>query len=162
MYLSEAIKYAEEIKKQLAPHCIRIEIAGSIRRKKLDPNDIEIVCIPKPYQNNGLFSDGIATVINNWPKVKGELPCKYTQRIYAGEKVDIFFATPENWGYILAIRTGSARFSKELLAYQWVKKGFKGIDGMLYKNGDPIILREEKDLFTLLDIDFVEPEKRNL
>lgn len=51
---STALVIAEKIKAQLAPHCDRIEIAGSIRRKKPEVKDIEIVVIPKPYEV-GLF-----------------------------------------------------------------------------------------------------------
>ncbi len=92
MELYKTLQIAEKVKAQLAPHCERIEIAGSIRRKKPDVGDIEIVAIPKPY-NIGLFESGIATIVKQWEKVKGELPCKYTQRILPeGIKLDLFFA----------------------------------------------------------------------
>lgn len=77
---TEAYQIATRIKAELQPHCERIEIAGSIRRNKPEVKDIEIVAIPKPYEI-GLFESGIASVVNNWQKVKGELPCKYTQRM---------------------------------------------------------------------------------
>lgn len=38
---------AESLVEKLAPDCERIEVAGSIRRGKADPKDIEIVAIPK-------------------------------------------------------------------------------------------------------------------
>jgi len=89
MKLEEAQVIAEKTKALLAPYCERIEIAGSIRRKKPDVGDIELVAIPKPY-NIGLFESGIATEVNQWEKVKGELPCKYTQRILPeGIKLDL-------------------------------------------------------------------------
>lgn len=159
---AEAYKIATRIKAELAPHCERIEIAGSIRRNKPEVKDIEIVAIPKPYEI-GLFESGIASVVNNWQKVKGELPCKYTQRILPdGIKLDLFFATPENWGLIYAIRTGSAEYSHQVLATGWVKKGYKSIDGQLISNGYPVIVREEEDLFRLIGLPFIEPEKRNV
>lgn len=43
MKLEQALEIAEKVKALLAPHCERIEIAGSIRRKKPDVKDIEIV-----------------------------------------------------------------------------------------------------------------------
>ena len=93
MQLCKIQRIANSVLKELKPYCERIEIAGSIRRQKPDPNDIEIVAIPKPY-DVGLFESGIATVINKWQKVKGELPCKYTQRLLPeGVKLDLFFAT---------------------------------------------------------------------
>src|SRR5690348_10860398 len=107
MQLEEALKIAERVKAQLEPYCHRIEIAGSIRRKKPEVKDIEIVAFPKHYET-GLFESGIATVVNQWSKVKGDLDfdkCKYTQRILPeGIKLDLFFAREFNWGYIYAIR----------------------------------------------------------
>lgn len=161
MKLQQAQQIANQVKQMLAPHCHRIEIAGSIRRQKPEVNDIEIVATPKPYQV-GLFEDGIASVINQWPKVKGELPCKYTQRIHPqGIKLDIFFATKENYGLILAIRTGSAEYSHKTLAATWSKLGYKSIDGILHNpSGKPIPIPEEINLFNLLNIPYLEPNKR--
>lgn len=161
MNYEEALKIAEKIKAQLAPHCERIEIAGSIRRKKPEVGDIEIVAIPKPY-DIGLFESGISPIVNQWKKVKGELPCKYTQRILPeGIKLDLFFAEPDNWGNIFAIRTGSAPYSHLELASRWSSMGYKSDGGYLFKDGERIAVREEEDLFKLLRIPFVEPEQRN-
>lgn len=162
MILIEAQNIANRILNELKPYCDRIEIAGSIRREKPEPNDIEIVAIPKPYEV-GLFESGIAKVVNRWEKVKGELPCKYTQRILPdGIKLDLFFAQPENWGLIFTIRTGSAGFSHNVLAKGWVSRGFKSENGMLFKGGMPIYVREEIDLFHLIGLEYCEPKYRIL
>lgn len=163
MELQKALYIAQQVKAQLAPHCVRCEIAGSIRRKKSHVKDIEIVAIPKPYEV-GLFASGIATVVNQWEKVKGELPCKYTQRILPeGIKLDLFFATPENWGLIFAIRTGSAEYSHKVLASGWVAAGYKSEGGVLVnKSGQQVETREEKDLFRLAGVPYIDPEYRNL
>lgn len=162
MRYEEAILIAEKVKALLSPHCERIEIAGSIRRKKPEVKDIEIVAIPKPYET-GLFEDGIATVVNQWEKVKGELPCKYTQRILPeGIKLDLFFAERGNWGLIYAIRTGSAEYSHKVLATAWVQRGYKSENGYLMQNGKVYETPEEKDLFTRIGVAYVEPEERNL
>jgi DNA polymerase/3'-5' exonuclease PolX len=47
MTLEYTREIAEALVELLTPACQRIEIAGSIRRKKLYPNDIEVVAIPK-------------------------------------------------------------------------------------------------------------------
>ncbi len=162
MEYKTALEIAEKVKALLSPHCDRIEIAGSIRRKKSWVKDIEIVAIPKPY-DTGLFENGIASVVNQWKKVKGELPCKYTQRILPeGIKLDLFFAQKANWGYIFAIRTGSADYSFKVLASGWKKRGYKGIDGFLTHGGERIDILEEKNLFERLGLPFAEPENRNL
>ena len=159
---AEAYKIALDVLEQLKPHCERIEIAGSIRRKKAEVGDIEIVAIPKPFKID-LLQDGIAGVVNQWQKVKGELPCKYTQRMLpSGIKLDLFFAEEGNWGLIFAIRTGSAEFSHYVLANGWVRNGFKSSGGFLFKYGEKFEVREEKDLFNLIGIRYVEPENRNL
>ena len=156
-----AYNIAMKIRASLQPYCHRVEIAGSIRRKKPEVGDIEIVLIPKPYEV-GLFESGVATVINKFKKVKGELPCKYTQRIHPeGIKIDFFFAVHENWGYIFAIRTGSREFSS-MLARRWVKHGYNGKDGFLNYHGEVVPLFEEIDLFNELGMQFVDPEKRCL
>lgn len=162
MKLNDALSIAERIKASLAPHCERIEIAGSIRRKKSEVKDIEIVAIPKPFET-GLFESGIATVVNKWEKVKGELPCKYTQRILPdGIKLDLFFADRGNWGLIYAIRTGSADYSHKVLATGWVKLGYRSENGYLIANGKEIAILEEEDLFKRINIPYVNPELRNL
>jgi len=161
----EAYSIAANIIELLQPYSIRCEIAGSIRRKKSEVKDIEIVCIPKPYQT-GLFQDGIAEVVNQWQKVKGELEyggCKYTQRILPqGIKLDLFFAEKENWGLIFAIRTGSAEYSHKILANAWVKKGYKSEGGYLFQNGKKFEVHEEKDLFKRIGVEYVAPEHRNI
>jgi DNA polymerase/3'-5' exonuclease PolX len=159
---AEAYKIALEVLEQLKPYCERIEIAGSLRRKKDEIGDIEIVAIPKPFEI-GLLQSGIAKVVNQWEKVKGELPCKYTQRILpSGIKLDLFFAEEGNWGLIYAIRTGSAEFSRYVLANGWVRNGFNSSGGYLFKYDKKFEVREEKDLFNLIGIHYVEPENRNL
>jgi len=158
----EALKIAEITLSELRSHCLRAEIAGSIRRKKAYIKDIEIVAIPRPYSPQ----DGLAKVVNRWDKVKGNMEygkTKYTQRILpSGIKLDLFLCDESNWGSIFAIRTGSADYSHEVLAKGWVRNGYKSEGGHLYKDGVEYEVPEEKDLFKLAGVPYVEPEKRNL
>lgn len=164
----EAILIAEHVISLIKPHCVRVEIAGSLRRKCQYVGDIEIVLIAKPYEV-GLFESGVAEIINQWQKVKGELNygiCKYTQRIHqSGIKIDFFFAQEDNWGNTLAIRTGSSDYSYKVLANGWKSAGYESENNYLYKIGDrteKMVLKEEKDLFDLIGIEYIDPEKRNL
>jgi DNA polymerase/3'-5' exonuclease PolX len=163
--LAEAEAIALKVLEQLRPYCIRAEIAGSIRRKKADCGDVEIVAIPLPY-SIGLLEDGIASVVNKWPKIKGEMEygkTKYTQRILpSGIKLDLFFAEEGNWGQVFAIRTGSADYSHRVLANGWVRQGFKSDGGYLFRDGEKYEIREEMDLFKLIGVPYVGPESRNL
>jgi len=162
MILAYATRLAEEAKAELAPYCARIEIAGSIRRKKPEPNDIELVCIPDSPR---LYD--FANIIHRWPKIKGLPTGKYTQRVYHGQKLDLFICQPKTWACVYTIRTGSVDFSHGLaIRARQV--------GLCFKNGqlwhltpkDPTELfslegiREEADVFRALKIKWVEPELR--
>ncbi len=94
--------------------------------------------------------------------MKGKATERYTQRRHpSGVLLDLFMATPENWGVIFAIRTGSSRFSHEVLARGWVRAGYHSQGGMLRRGERPIPVPEEQDLFALIGIPWVEPEERN-
>lgn len=168
MELLKAAHIATHILYDLQPHCDRIEIAGSIRRQKAEVKDIEIVCIPKPFET-GLFESGIATVVNKWEKVKGDInpDSRYTQRIIPlpdgkSIKLDLFLCTPFNWGLIMVYRTGSADFNKRWL-YQAKQRGYDMHDGNLFILGrkDPTAVPEERDLFGRIGMDYIEPRNRN-
>ncbi len=155
MRLNEAKAIAEKYQNLFKPYCSRIEIAGSIRREKPEVGDIELIVIVKDLE-------GFSKEVNKLQKVKGEPTGKYTQRILPeGIKLDLFMANERNWGLIFAIRTGSAEFSHKVLARGWVRVGYKSINGMLVKDGREIEVREEKDLFDLIGIPYVEPKFRN-
>jgi len=165
-----ARKYAEEAAAHLSPWCSRIEIAGSIRRCKLDVKDIEIVCIPKTLvEPDGLFDTKIVRhpcfirAVNDWRKVKGDPDGKYTQRVLpCGLNLDLFTATEDNWGLILGIRTGSADFSHRKLACGWVANGYKSIGGMLHRDGEPVPVRTERELFEICGVPYVRPVEREI
>lgn len=163
MLYANAKKIADRVRAELAPHCDRCEIAGSIRRKKSEIGDIEIVAIPKPY-DVGLFASGIAKVAENWHLIKGELgpKCRYTQWLLPGDgmKLDLFFATPRNWGLIFLIRTGPALYSKDFVGKFLPDRGYKSIDGMLWYGSLQVPTREEEEVFQLAGIKFVKPEHR--
>lgn len=169
MELKRIKPIADRCANLLRPFCERIEIAGSVRREKPDCGDIEIVCIPKKitiddpgnmFKQIEVRHPEFVKIINSLEKVKGDAEGKYTQRILPeGIKLDLFTAVVDNWGYILAIRTGAAGYSK-YLAELWVKYGYKGIDGMLTKTGKPVPVKEEIDLFRLLGLEYVDPQFR--
>ncbi|QHL87445.1 hypothetical protein GU926_08340 [Nibribacter ruber] len=187
MQLAEARRIAEWFTRHLRESCLRIEVAGSIRREKPEVNDIELVAIPRyetlpaPTDFFGVPS-GTGPMTNmlyealrkiervQWIKPNTtdiiEWPLKPTAKWFKGYipskdlKIDIFTATRENWGLIYAIRTGSAEFSHQKLACQWVKYGFHSKGGTLYKNGKPFPVPEEKDLFNIIKMPILAPQLR--
>jgi DNA polymerase/3'-5' exonuclease PolX len=128
---------AEQTRTALAPYCERIEIAGSLRRRKPQVKDIELVAIPRRVPT-GLFGDELVpdpdfcAVVNQWRKVKGEPTGLYTQRMLPGGlALDLFLADSDNWGLQLAIRTGSWQFSKYLLDTCCKRTEYRSKDGRL-------------------------------
>lgn len=170
MILQDAIRAADPIFDRLLPHCTRIEIAGSVRRRKPEVGDIEIVCIPRVTREADLFSmgapkrdDGFADAVRALGIVRKGCPDvgKHIQiERGIGLQIDIFTATPRNWGLIFAIRTGSARYSHEVLARGWVRAGCHSAEGTMYRGTTAIDLPEETDLFNLIGVPYLAPEKR--
>lgn len=170
MKLAQAKKIAAKYLMALAPYCERISVAGSIRRERPEVKDIEIVCVPKEVKTaRDLFSDQsirhpkFLEVINSLKRIKGTAEGKYTQqRLPEGINLDLFMVTKETWGLQLAIRSGSAEFSHMVLARGWTSLGYKSCDGILWKDGKPVYIREEKELFDLLGLDFMDPKEREI
>jgi DNA polymerase (family 10) len=172
MLLTDAQPIADRIVADLAPYCEpgRCVVAGSVRRRKPEVGDIEVVCIPRRVSADW-FSGGtvvmpeFARAVDRWPAVKGVPSGKYTQRrLPEGINLDLFMATADNWGLILAIRTGSRRYSHEVLARGWCANRCHSVDGYLCHvvNGlsKRIPVPEESDLFRLAGVPWVEPEAR--
>ncbi len=59
------------------------------------------------------------------------------------------------------MRTGCAEYSHKVLATGWVKLGYNSEGGYLCIDGKQIDTREEKDLFELIGVPYIEPELRN-
>lgn len=160
MRYNTALKIAKQVKKKLQPYCLRIEIGGSVRRKMSEVKDIDIILIPKPYMTRN--NSALIREINQWKKVSGNLPGKYTQRLHPeGIKIDIYFTTVDRWGLTLAVRTGPADFSHKVLGRRWKILGAESKGGYLYKKGKKLTFKEESDLFKFLELPRIKPEDRN-
>lgn len=167
--LPEAEAIAFNIVETMTPHCEGILIAGSIRRRSYFVGDIEILCIPKQVPSLSLLDDGGLMRLGSWGesvmnighKIKGKVHHgKYIQMLHpSGIKVDIFTTNPDSWGYQLAVRTGSAEFSKGL-AFIWKSKGFHGKDGSLWERETKVKVRSEEHLFHIIGVEYIEPSLR--
>ena len=162
--LAEAKAIAMELLKELEPHCERIEIAGSVRRNKVDVGDLDLVMIPRKYET-GMFATGIANVLDKFQKVKGDLIYGQTRNVIRihpkGIGLDCYFCEPDNYGLIKTIRTGSENFNRASLIPAVNRAGYKCKDGFLTFEDEIIEVKEEESLFKLIGLNYIEPEKRN-
>lgn len=171
--LKKATTTANEIVQRLAPHCERIAIAGSIRRKKSQVKDIEIVCIPKQVEMAGqidLFGTAsplmvrdpeFMKVIDSYGFVKGKSTGRYMQRTMANNTViDFFVAEPDTWGYILLLRTGSKGFNINMINYM-KRRNYHCREGKVFFRDRPVAVRQEEDMFRFAGIMYQHPEQRN-
>ena len=152
MLLQQAEKLAEQFIGEIAVYCEKIQIVGSIRRRKTECRDIDLVLLAKPEQlwNFTLKLKRISKSIVDGKQVK--------RVIYKGEQFDLYFATPETWGALILIRTGSAQHNIKLSMIAQ-KKGMKLTHSGLMKNGE-IIASTEEGIFEALDLNYVKPEER--
>lgn len=186
--LNIAQEIAEDLVGVLAPHCERIHIAGSIRRKKPFVKDIEIVCQPKKDVFTNLFGEEINTGTNAPFKkvvaqlgevIKGNPDGRYMQiKLPQGIKLDLFMPDPDDYFRQFAMRTGSADYSAAVIAKRWVDLGWVGTSEGLrrkedcQKSGDspwkiinktgkrPPVWKSEEEFFGWLNLEWIEPEKR--
>ncbi len=162
MKYNKALNIAEQIKSELSPLCKRIEIAGSIRRKKEEPRDIEIVAIPKANKYFDLKE--YLYNVKRYSILKGNFPGRYMrlQRSGNGAFIDLFFCKKSTWWMIFLIRTGNADFSKFVVT-RAKQIEYRVEDGKLYdENGIPFEIESEREVFDILMMRWRPPEQRNL
>jgi DNA polymerase/3'-5' exonuclease PolX len=182
MKLSAVQPIAADLIKQMQHYCHRCEIAGSIRRQKPEVKDIEIVAIPR-WEDitppGSLFADmQQVNRLYHWarnlsgiywlkPGTQAIVPWnikedgKYWRGLLPHDiKLDLFIAAPDNWGIIFAIRTGSAEFTQALVTHA-ARIGYPCKEGYIRRAGQPVPTPEERDVFDLLGVEWIEPELRH-
>lgn len=175
---SQALPLAEKIIKELAPACSKIAIAGSLRRKKPEVGDIEIVCIPKMkldlFDNpQGSILDihleelaRVRRIIKSDGKNKrwGDKWKSFHPAAKPEIKVDLFITTSPEWGYTLTIRTGGKDFSRLCVTPKQqggYLPGHLRVGGCrLWEGATVLETPEERDFFRALGKEWVEPEDR--
>jgi len=130
MNITEALPLAEHFLDVLAPTYIRAEIVGSVKRRKTEVHDIEILMIAKPgfpppefgkpkevYKTHldkllaELQRDGVLrTAVNpaNGDRLKRR---EIVGVNFTGFNLELFIVTPNTWGIQNMIRTGNSWFS---------------------------------------------------
>lgn len=167
------LEYAEwlagHLIKRISPFLKRVEIAGSIRRKREKVGDIEIVATP--YMNPDLFQPEATPILdplrlelqklgrlvkngNRYIRVHLTKPDQYA---------DIFIVwPPATWGSIFAIRTGPHELGKYIVT-KMRDRGFVHEDGHAIREEDGTVIATdtEEQFFALAGLECPKPEHRD-
>lgn len=183
MQLSHAQGIAQELINILNPFCDRIEIAGSVRRKKNIVKDIELVIIPKKQiEKTGLFEDEEITYypIDNFilynplfrlrPSKTGVTSygeknklLEYNHQEFGWIALDIFTADKSNYMMVKFIRTGGAETNKLIaITANKLKMNLRIYDSAFVDiHGYKAIMKSEEQIFQYLGLKYLPPEKRS-
>ena len=155
MELERAKTIANEVIKRLSPYCQRIEVAGSIRRRKPWVNDVDLVLIPNDLWNFHHELMGLGQMKMSGSKI---------MRVMVGStQVDIYVASEETWATLLLIRTGSAQ-NNIRLATLAKKRGWHlaaSGDGLFDEEGQRVAGDTEESIYEALGLPWQEPWGRD-
>ena len=186
MTYPDALGYAVHIHDWLLPFCSQIEVAGSIRRRRSNPNDIDVVAIPRVAVETDLLGDAVTTRNLLWEelvrhvseshgrvaticggKAPGELISLKNEKF----QLDVFFAEKKTWATRLILRTGSKEHNIWLAkraktrGLQWnPARGLFCQELAAENNLDsaPIYVASEKEFYGALGLPFIEPINREI
>ncbi len=183
---ADAHAVATELVRLLADACERIEIAGSIRRRKGEVHDIEIVAIPRierrlvtnllwdEERDEEVLSERLFAARPDLAPRPVEIHRKdgtvetgrrmgdaYKALVYRGMPVDLFITTAEQWGCIFALRTGPGDWNTRLVTD--CKRWFRRVeDGRVLHLGKVVPTPEEADFFRALGVPWLDPWDRRV
>jgi len=177
----KALAVAKELCAALAPVTDRLIVAGSLRRRKLEVGDVEILFIPKTELRNLEFftktpvclaGEVLSQLLQNGvlqqrKNVNGSTMwgAKNKMAVHAasGIPVDLFTATYGNWFNYLVCRTGSAENNMAIATaaqakgWKWnpYAAGFTRADGREVHR-----VESEKGVFDFVGLPYKKPWER--
>ena len=160
--LEDAEKIANQVKTIVRTHCVKIEIAGSIRRQKPKVHDIDFVVTTKSDFEWQKISEELRRMkakpnCQGNSVIKAFLPCQ--NGLF---QVDFYRAKPSTFGIHLLVRTGSADHNMWLAGYAISKgKRIKYSEGLI-KDGAIIAGEDEKAVFAALGLPCPLPSDREI
>ncbi|MDD3296187.1 MAG: DNA polymerase/3'-5' exonuclease PolX [Candidatus Omnitrophica bacterium] len=163
IYLHLGLDIAEKIIKQLKSTGLieKIEIAGSLRRKKENAKDIDILAVSKkPSEVMDAFT---ASPLAAQVLVKGQTKSS----VLANERniqVDLRIVGEKNFGSALMYFTGSKDFNIKMRQLA-IKKGYHLNEYGLFSDKDSfkkrtLASKSEKEIFSFLGMAYIPPELR--
>lgn len=167
--------------------CEQLCIGGSVRRGLPDVGDLEVVAVAKTSPVLDMFGEPTGALVDHLAVCLADLEsagaiARHTpapswgplhKRIaFMGMVIDLYGCEPGRWGWVLALRTGPAEFTRRLVVDKdhYTKDGRSGLmpahlrfeGGWLTSrtSGQRIATPTEEDLFDALGLPCLPPERR--
>jgi DNA polymerase/3'-5' exonuclease PolX len=182
-----ALEIARKFVQFLKPHCQKLVVAGSLRRRKPFVSDIEILFVPKferVLDPTDLFKERMIVtpatdraldvllelgVLDKRPNVDGVCAWgpknKLGLHLGSGIAIDFFTATPENWFNYLVCRTGGAdnnvRIAAAAKRIGWKWNPYD--DGFSREHCGRVerhVVQSERGVFDFVGLEYLEPNER--
>jgi DNA polymerase/3'-5' exonuclease PolX len=167
---ADALEAAQALELSLSFVCSRTLIAGSLRRQKETIGDLELVVIPETIPFTDMFGTETGRIslldqaLDDMGLRGAKSGNKFKQFTWEGMPVDLFITTPECWGVIATIRTGSAEFSHWLVTAQRQGGGcpshLRVSEGRLWDGGRALETPTEELFFAALEQPWIKPKDR--
>lgn len=157
--LGYATEMAERLAAILEPCCERIAIAGSIRRKRPQVKDIDLVLIPSNISALGITLLRHGEILN---KKRLDSKTRIIKYRFHGIPVEIYIANAHTWPMLLLVRTGSASHN-QMLAMRARAMGLRfkaNGEGILDGEGRRVSGETEESIFEALGLEWVPPGER--
>jgi DNA polymerase/3'-5' exonuclease PolX len=152
----------KEVSEKLQSYRIEHVITGSYRRGDKSSNDIDVLI----EFNDKLTMKKLLQILSPLivdtlsigdTKFMGILQSKFST---VGHRIDIRIVPPVSWPFALMYFTGSQRFNI-LMRQRAIDIGLRMNEYGIYdKYGQPMKARDEEDIFNILKVSYIPPEKR--
>ncbi len=174
---AEALRDAEDFRALFAGLYARWEIAGSVRRGKVEVGDVEHVVMPQDVDafwrrvdeltcNPGdMFAPTDAPLRRHvYPNGTNRWGEKYRGVDFRGFAHEIFLADALNFGSVLAIRTGPAEFSEMLVTRMNIRGRFRQQGGYVryQASGAVFGVGTEQGFFEACGVEYTAPAERTI
>lgn len=133
----------------------KIEIAGSVRRMKETVGDLDILVVSKKPSKVMDFFTSMPEVVY----IYGKGLTKSSVKLVNGMDVDLRVIKKESFGAALQYFTGNKEHNIVLRRIAR-EKGLKLNEYGLFKNKKRIAGKDEKEIYKVLGLDYIEPELR--
>ena len=155
--VKKAFTIAQGIKKELSslPAVKKVDIAGSLRRKRATIGDIDFLATSSQPKKVIDFLINLPGVIKVWGKGKTKASIRFKENI----DIDLRVVPEKSYGAALQYFTGSKEHNI-ILRKIAIQKGMKLNEYGLFKKDRMVAGKNEKEIYTKLGLKWVLPEKR--